>query len=160
MSFATLEEAWGGIDHGSKPRVIKATEPEPSDCEYGRYGAPIMDDIVTLYTADKPSTPQAEEVKMEVRAPIIREKTNLRKGDDYDESESESEIGEDDQGYVRPGKRPNIHRWKRTRGTLGKDRDDSSLIIELAAYVLSGVMLIFLFESFLTIGGNLRVRGY
>lgn len=153
MSFATLEEAWGGLGHAKQSAQV--TEPEPSDSVYGRNGAPIMDDIVKLYTADKPTLSAAdtkqEKQAMEepVRAPSrqvaearadtrIELKPKIRKQDDYSDNDS-------DDGRV-------------TRN-MGNDKQDRQ-IIELAAYVLSGIMLIFVFESFITIGSNLRGRGY
>lgn len=148
MSFATLEEAWGDVG-ANKERSV--AEPEPCDSAFGRDGAPIMDDIVRLYTAEKPTTPEEKPI-VGVRAPASQrtearkaaaKRTRIRKGDDY----SDESGGDSDRENEKAGQR--------------KAYDDNH-VIELAAYVLSGIMLIFVFESFITIGSSLagRSRGY
>lgn len=175
MSFATLDEAWGGVGAIQVAQVARRTErqkadiePEPSDASFGKYGAPIMDDIVTLYAADRPDLPdklQQKALVQPVSAPLIREGSSatgrvtdkrLRrmKGDDYDSD------GSEEQGSVRPDRvdrRRRIRMLERRREYVGAD-DDTPLLIELAAYVLSGVILIFLFESFITIGSNMHMH--
>lgn len=155
-SFATLDEAWGGIGKPSPPAVpgkekqMPASDPAPSDVEYSRSGAPIMDDIVNLYTppvlqsADLPSPiPIVETGKEKEKKTDV--KHVLRKGDDYDDSDGEER-------ERRVIKRP----WD----SSARGGDQSSNMIELAAYVLSGVMLIFLFESFITIGGHIQIASH
>lgn len=171
-SFASLDEAWGGIGinqpPGPPPVIPKSSnEPLPSDVDYNRIGAPIMDDIVNLYTpADsRPDTkavraPQETKERVEKVVPTTsllldktrnRDKKVTRKGDDYSDSESDN----DSERSARIRFRQRRMHTNRRRSAQGVG-DDTSQIIELAAYVLSGVMLIFLFESFITIGGNLR----
>lgn len=110
-----------------------------------------MDDIVNLYSAPTPHKKPVESCEMQerqneetVKKEVVKERTKepkraTRKGDDYDESDTEDR---ERRSFIRPAQ-PGI--------------DQSSNTIELAAYVLSGVMLIFLFESFITIGGHMQV---
>lgn len=78
-------------------------------------------------------------------------KRRVRKGDDYSEGEDDSD-GDQVQRSRRGGRRGGGSR----RGRGVRAYDDDIHVIELAAYVLSGVMLIFLFESFITMGASLR----
>lgn len=175
-SFASLDEAWGGVGNiqpsrppPTTPRNNPLVEPLPSDVDYNRTGAPIMDDIVNLYTpADsRPDTnvergrarhveppPETKQNEKKVEKAVTREKKHVRKGDDYSDVDSESDS---DSGIsVKLRKRATKRRYRQRLVHDAGDGDDTNNIIELAAYVLSGVMLIFLFESFITIGGSLR----
>lgn len=161
-SFATLEEAWGGLGERQPPAHVSKRppplfDPSPSDVDYSKSGAPIMDDIVNLYTpADavplahaalavpglnfNVALPVPAPVLLPVPIPVIAPVPHRRKGDDYDEEEGDSRGGEQRRRAIR-----------QMRGG-----DETSHAIELAAYVLSGIVLIFLFESFITLGGHLR----
>lgn len=192
-SYATLSEAWGMVGdpssvtstpapsiHPTRPRVpIVTFNPSPSDVDYSGAGAPILDDIVNLYTpadtgtqgkvpaqaastavatnrsmVQSPSDPTTEEGSSGVvpkrqphqRKAVMKNKSNsTRKGDDYDD-DSDNEV---------VNRRPHhVQSQPRT------DHNDTTHVVELAAYVLSGVMLIFLFESFIAIGSSLRVTSY
>lgn len=179
-SFATLDEAWGGVgeilppvqtplpDRSARHKSIgiPGTLPEPSDVGYSRSGAPIMDDIVNMCTpADvKPAvqalllpavtplrTPSpaddtrqvSQQPRQQVQAQAQKQKKQARKGDDYSDEEDATDVTFSQRRAS-----------KRDRQEQGGD--DTAKVIELAAYVLSGVMLIFLFESFIGIGGSLR----
>lgn len=156
-SFATLEEAWGGIGQVRPPPMCTPparkpeTVPAPSDVGFNRSGAPIMDDIVNLYTPANapvackdvpvPPVPVPDPVSS---APAVQKRIRIGKGDDYSDSDQDDETLTPTAVAYTPGPRqiPSVN--------------DATAGIELAAYVLSGVMLIFLFESFITLGGHLR----
>lgn len=170
-SFATLDEAWGGIGVAQPPPMCMPTQrkseivPAPSDMDYSRCGAPLMDDIVNLYTPantpvckdlPQPSSPSTSPLLQSPAsvsaAPAVQKRIRrLGSGDDY--SDSEGDDGDEIQTKTRrrQGARP-AYRTSASPPSL----NDATAGIELAAYVLSGVMLIFLFESFITLGGNLR----
>lgn len=170
-SFATLDEAWGGIGISVPPappvtaRNKSVTDPLPSDVDYNRAGAPIMDDIVNLYTpADTASRPMAipqvkkvserresdtDTEKQQQKAKQTEKDSAKRRaqdGDDYSDSDSDQP--------KQPRQSKQTRQLRQRRGQT--DEEYNSNAIELAAYVLSGVMLIFLFETFITIGGSLR----
>lgn len=167
-SFATLDEAWGGIGPVQppptcvqpQPQRSSETVPAPSDVDFSRCGAPIMDDIVNLYTpantptcrdgppgaSPSPPSPPSSAVQPSPSpafAPAVQKRIRLGSGDDY--SDSDDEVTE-----AKTSQRPKPRRRPASATT------DTTAGIELAAYVLSGVMLIFLFESFITLGGHLR----
>lgn len=169
-----------------RPRPRPAStpfNPTPSDVDYSSAGAPILDDIVNLYTPADPGQPKLQVgsgnsttarrvsanplpsdpvVIIEGQVPrtlpprrlpshetIAPRRRFKRLGDDYeDDSDSDSEVVDRRRRRNRP-QQPLVP-------TIG----DSTHVIELAAYVLSGVMLIFLFESFIAIGASMRVSSY
>lgn len=209
-SFATLDEAWGGVGpptqaHSGASQMSRqehVSEPAPSDVDYRRTGAPLMDDIVNLYTpadttrkivakmeparhvASIPRAPgvgekEKERVKQYEDEKRKEKKQEIRKGDDYSDEDDDREPSnaaapriDQDSSTKSLFRRRSLQRRRRAgragrvdpyygddwdgEGEGEREDDDNSHIIELAAYVLSGVMLIFLFESFITIGGHLR----
>lgn len=192
-SYATLSEAWGiagdpsnvvstpapAIDPPSARPHSPSTpfNPSPSDVDYSSAGAPILDDIVNLYTpADTggvgrahgsmvtqvprpaPLPSEALVIQGKVTRPATRvapppKRRFKRMGDDY---ESDGSGSDSDSQVVDRRRRRDRPQSQRLIPSVG----DSTQTIELAAYVLSGVLLIFLFESFISIGSSMRVASY
>lgn len=168
MSFATLDEAWGGVGHLKEAKSQESRgDPQPSDVEYGRRGAPIMDDIVTLYTADEPTvTRDPSEVKdASVHISARQHSRELIDAQALQASQAAKHVlpSELDHSIDPPKRRKresDDYNDIDTPFIPRRSDDQSNSVIELAAYVLSGIILIFVFESFIHLGSNLRVRGY
>lgn len=193
-SYATLSEAWGmagdpahvtstpapSIDPPRPRPASTPFNPSPSDVDYSSAGAPILDDIVNLYTpADMGAAASAQaQTRQPTKVPPLPSDPTIiqgkvlgntlpslpprrmapsplppaprrqftRKSDDYDDdSDSDSEVVD------------RRRRRRQPQQQLIPSIGDTTHTIELAAYVLSGVMLIFLFESFISIGMSMRV---
>lgn len=173
-SFATLDEAWGGVGVVHPPPVCvpprsrPESVPAPSDMDYSRSGAPIMDDIVNLYTPPNVPvcTPRPVNAPSLAVAPVQSDPAIQKvirregRGDDYSESEDEEE-GPSVTAARRRGRGRGREQGQGQGQGLEQrsSNNDTAAGIELAAYVLSGVLLIFMFESFITLGGSLRYGG-
>lgn len=191
-SFATIQEAWGNHDRSNanddQEEATTMIGPSPSDVQYSRCGAPIIDDIMDMYTPlesqprpikpfSGPIQPKRKDVaplpsedtshKEPVNQPSTLKrldgtrpegrKTRRYSEDDYGDSDDERDI------TVSNGRRiykATSSRRRQPHKEAEHMSSNSSELIELAAYVLSGVMLIFLFESFITVGTNLRMLQY
>lgn len=178
-SFATIQEAWGNVE-GDLTGIKSSSSigPSPSDVEYSHCGAPIIDNIMDMYTpADvgksvvAPVAPVA--AKRWETSPIPSEDVSRKEkvvqaratkkdkpsmlprrhgGDDYSDDDTHGDV------TISNGRR--VYNSRRHPPNTNIDAFNSSEVVELAAYVLSGVMLIFLFESFITIGTNIRMLQY
>lgn len=121
-----------------------------------------MDDIVNLYTPaneaecrELPRTAASAALAVDPvhSDPAIQRRIRrVGKGDDYGEgSDSEDEAT----GPTVTAARQRVNPRPPQPQAQTQSTSNAAAGIELAAYVLSGVILIFMFESFITLGGSL-----